>query len=212
MIREHVVLNRWFPADDPVATNVARLCILKEDLELEYRGLLGQGIKQLDVNQVPWRKLYFLRSIFKTMMEIHSAVHTLRMHREFREAILQQPRPLQEAFEELSKAIATVKPLIKDYRNTIGGHVNEQPVANALKKLTQDRSGVLEIDVAKKQYHFNFASELCMAVLFDQYPEDQQLQKAEEIIGALEKALPFRAIDAILVAYIDTKKLVDTEK
>jgi len=37
--------------------------------------------------------------------------------------------------------------------------------------------------IAKKQYHFNFASELCMTVLFDQHPEERQLEKAEEIIG-----------------------------
>ena len=212
MIRERVVLKQWFPTDDPVATNVARLCILKEDLELEYRGWHGQKIQELDVNQIPWRKLYFLRNIFKTMMEIHSAVNSLRLNREFNKAILQQPRPLQEAFEELSKIIAAAQPLIKGYRNSIGGHVLEKSVSNALNNLTQERSGVLEIDVAKKQSHFNFASELCMAILFDQYPEDEQLQKAKEIIGELKKALPFRAIDAIVAAYVDTRKLVDTEK
>lgn len=212
MAKEHVVLQRWFPAGDPVATSVARLCILKEDLELEYRGWLGQGIRELDVNKVPWRKLYFLRNIFKTMLEIHSAVHSLRMNREFRKAILRQPKPLQDAFEELSNIIAGAQPLIKDYRNSIGGHVKEQSVSNALSKISKERSGFLEVDVAKKQYHFNFASELCMAILFDQYPEEQQRKKAEEIIGELKKALPFRAIDAIVTAYVDNRKLLDDEK
>lgn len=212
MANEHVVLQQWFPANDPVATSVARLCILKEDLELEYRGWLGQEILELDVNQVPWRKLYFLRSIFKTMMEIYSAVHSLSMNQEFRNALRRQPKPLQNAFEELNHTMAAVHTLIKDYRNSIGGHVQEKSVANALHKISKDRAGFLEIDIAKKQFHFNFASELCMAILFDQYPEEQQLEKAKEIIGELKKNMPFRAIGAIVTAYADSRRLLDDEK
>jgi len=208
--KEHVVIQRWFPANDPVATNVARLCILKEDLKLEYRGWLGQKIPELDMNQIPWRKLYFLRSIFKTMMEIHSAVHSLKMNQEFREALRQQPKPLQNAFDELNRITTAAHPLIKGYRNSLGGHVKEQSVSIALSKVSKDRTGFLEVDVAKKQFHFNFASELCMAILFDQYPEEQQREKAKEIIGELKKALPFKAIDAIVTAYVDSRKLLDS--
>ena len=136
IVKEYVVLQRWFPANDPVATNVARLCILKEDLELEYRGWLGQKISELDINQIPWRKLYFLRNIFKTMMEIHSAVHTLNMNTDFKEALRQQPQPLQNAFEELNRITDTAHPLMKVYRNSIGGHVKEQSVAIALTRLS----------------------------------------------------------------------------
>ncbi len=212
IVKEYVVLQRWFPANDPVATNVARLCILKEDLELEYRGWLGQKISELDINQIPWRKLYFLRNIFKTMMEIHSAVHTLNMNTDFKEALRQQPQPLQNAFEELNRITDTAHPLMKVYRNSIGGHVKEQSVAIALSKVPRDRTGFLEIDIAKKQYHFNFASELCMAVLFDQHPEEQQMEKAKEIIGKLKETLPFKAIDAIVAAYVDSRKLLDSGK
>jgi len=207
--KELIVLQRWFPSNDPVATNVARLCILKEDLELEYRGLLGQEIPELDVNQIPWRKLYFLRSIFKTMMEVHSAVHSLSMNQEFQEAIRLQPKPLQNAFDELNRVTAAAHSLMKDYRNSIGGHVQEKSVSTALTNASKERCGFLEIDIAKKQYHFNFASELCMAVLFDHYPEEQQLEKAEEIIGQLKKVLPFKAIDAIVTTYVDSRKLLD---
>ena len=212
IVKEHVVIQRWFPANDPVATNVARLCILKEDLKLEYRGWLGQKIPELDMNQIPWRKLYFLRNIFKTMMEIHSAVHSLRMNQEFREALRQQPKPLQNAFDELNRITTAAHPLIKGYRNSFGGHVKEQSVSTALSKVSKDRAGFLEVDVAKKQFHFNFASELCMAVLFDQYPEEQQREKAKEIIGELKKALPFKAIDAIVTAYVDSRKLLDSRE
>ena len=78
--------------------------------------------------------------------------------------------------------------------------------------MPRDRTGFLEIDIAKKQYHFNFASELCMAVLFDQHPEEQQMEKAKEIIGKLKETLPFKAIDAIVAAYVDSRKLLDSGK
>lgn len=210
-IKEYVVLQEWFPANDPIAANVARLCILKEDLELEYRGWREKKISELDVNKAPWRKLYFLRNIFKTMMEIHSAVHSLRTNRKFGEEILRQPKPLRDAFDQLSATIHAAQPLIKDLRNAVGGHVREQSVLNVLNKLSKERSGFLEIDVARKQYHLNFALELCMAIIFDQHSEEQQLEKGKEIIGELKKALPFRAIDAIMTAYVHTRKLMSAE-
>jgi len=90
--------------------------------------------------------------------------------------------------------------------------VQDQSVSNALRKVSKDRTGFLEIDIAKKQCHFNFASELCMAILFDQHPEEQQMEKAKEIIGELKKNMPFRAIDAIVTAYADSRRLLDDEK
>jgi hypothetical protein len=34
-----IKLRKWFPADDPLAVPVARLCILREDFLLEMRGV-----------------------------------------------------------------------------------------------------------------------------------------------------------------------------
>ena len=112
-ISKYVNLQRWFPANDVVAANVARLCILKEDLEIEYRGLLEKGIQSLDKNGIPWRKLYFLRNIFRTMLEIHSAVHSLKSNADFKKAISNQPESLRKAFDSLSSEMTSTHPVKK---------------------------------------------------------------------------------------------------
>jgi hypothetical protein len=207
-IRRFVNLQNWFPADDIVAANVARLCILKEDLEIEFRGLLEPKIQPLDINEISWRKLYFLRNIFRTMMEIHSAIHSLKLNPDFQEAISKQPKSLQEAFEILSNDMLTAHALIKKYRNAIGGHVKEKTIMDALCKVSPKRTGFLEADVTRRQIHLNFTSELCMAVFFDEYPDEEQFEKAEEIISKLKKILPFKAIGAVINTYIDSRYLI----
>ena len=46
-----------------------------------------------------------------------------------------------------------------------------------------------------------------MATLFDEIPEENQLEKAEEIISKLKKTLPFKAIDAVITTYIKSRGL-----
>lgn len=45
----HITLSRWFPANDPLATLVARLCILREDYLLELQGLIKKDFNPFDV-------------------------------------------------------------------------------------------------------------------------------------------------------------------
>jgi len=206
-ISKHVNLQRWFPANDVVAANVARLCILKEDLEIEYRGLFEKGIKNLDKNGIPWRKLYFLRNIFRTMLEIHSAVHSLKLNTDFKKAISNQPESLRKAFDGLSSEMTSTHPVIKAYRNAIGGHVKEEAILDALNNISPSRSGFLEVNTGRSQYHLKFASELCMATLFNEIPEENHLEKAEEIISELKKTLPFKAIDAVITTYLKSRGL-----
>ncbi len=170
--------------------------------------MLEKNIPQLDKNEISWRKLYFLRNIFRTMLEIYSAIHSLRMNPVFKKAILQQPKPLKDAFERLSKDIKNAHPLIKKYRNSIGGHVKEQSILDTLRRVSPERSGFLELDVTNRRYHLNFTSELCMAILYDEYPDDVQLEKAEELISELKKTMPFIAIDAIITTYIQARGLL----
>jgi hypothetical protein len=203
----HVNLKKWFPAKDVVAANVARLCILKEDLEIEYSGFLEEDFQNLDKNGIPWRKLYFLRNIFRTMMEIHSAVHSLESNANFKNVISDQPETLRKAFDNLSIEMNSAHSLIKEYRNAIGGHVKEKAVMDALNNMPPSRAGFLEFEIDPNQYHLKFASELCMAIMFDEVPKEEQRKKAKDIISKLKNTLPFKAIDAVITTYIKTHGL-----
>jgi hypothetical protein len=203
-----VNLKKWFPADDPVAAKIARLSILKEDLEIEYRACRQDNFPDLDRNGIAWRKLYFFRNILRTMLEIHGAVQSLKKDRAFAQAILNQPEAVRKAYESLSSELASAHERIKKYRNAIGGHVQENVLSEALNNISPGRYDFLEFDMDAKQFHYKFTSELCMAILFDKIPEEKQLAKAEEILDMLGKTLPFKPLDAIIHTYFKSRNLL----
>jgi hypothetical protein len=51
-------IRHWFPPGDPVATAVAMLCILREDLLLELLGIVSDGLPKLDDNSTGYRRTY----------------------------------------------------------------------------------------------------------------------------------------------------------
>ena len=79
-----VKLSKWFPANDELAAKIARLCILREDLVTEIRGLSAESIKELEGNSVEWRQLYFIRNFIRTLREMLSGVEHLLQDKEFR--------------------------------------------------------------------------------------------------------------------------------
>ncbi len=207
-ISRYINLRKWFPPNDPVAAKVARLCILKEDFEMEIKGLLSKTILQLDSNGYEYRKIYFLRNLFRTLLEIGSTVHSLKSDNRFTREISKQPEPLRKAFEDLEEKITSAHKLIKEYRNWIGGHVNQKRIEDALKQMGSSRAGFFEIDEYRGTLRLKFVAELCTSIMFDHVPADDQLKKAEEIISILERIAPNKAIDAVLTTYMDSRSLL----
>src|SRR5687767_10378108 len=62
----------------------ARLCVLYEDLQLEWLGAEPERIEALDrIGRDP-RRFYFVRRTLATLEEISGAVHKLNMNKEFK--------------------------------------------------------------------------------------------------------------------------------
>ena len=169
---------------------------------------MEKSISNFDSNGYEYRKLYFLRNMFRTLMEIHGAIQTLTKDNRFQKEILKQPKPFRDAFKRLSKELSDARPLFKDLRNSIGGHVLQKSVSESLKNIDPSRSGFFEINVDRKNIHCKFASELCMSIMFDDVPAEKQKDKAEKIISKIKKAIPISAIDAVLTTYIETRALL----
>ena len=70
----HIRIKEWFPPDDRVATIMAQLCVLREDLYLELEGLSEDEIGPLDHNGDNFRSAYFFRNSTKTLFEIRKVV------------------------------------------------------------------------------------------------------------------------------------------
>jgi hypothetical protein len=202
-------LRKWFPANDPFAATVARLCILREDLKLEGLGAIARGMRKLDGNSVSWRILYFLRNSIKTLGEIRSAIETLRQINQFQKLLAKQSKEDQEKFESFCKMITSTHSLIKELRNAVGGHVLQGHIVRALDSQEFDWQGTLEMGETTETLHYKFAGELLLAILLPDIPASQREAKIIEILktaGELTAALG--TIDLIFWMYLKDKRVV----
>src|SRR5260370_37048620 len=87
--------RQYFPPHEAIARAVARLCILREDLYLEFLALSADEIRltlpnapepfpQLDDNGPEYRRIYFLRASLRTLAEVYQAVSGLHQNQDFR--------------------------------------------------------------------------------------------------------------------------------
>ncbi len=100
-----VTLRKWFPPHDPLAAKIARLCILREDLLLEMQGVYVEDIKELDESSPLSRRMYFLRNLIRTQMELSGAIQTLLKSPEFKELLDKAPEEIQKGFREAAAII-----------------------------------------------------------------------------------------------------------
>src|ERR1700681_1036478 len=139
-----IKVRKWFPADDPFAAHVARLCILREDFAIEMSGIHASGIKKLDGNDVVWRKFYFWRRLVGTLDEIRSALRTLQQLPDFQLIVNEQTREWRRWFDSSINELEKDRELIKTTRNSLGGHVLHSAVQTALHSMPGDNFSYLE--------------------------------------------------------------------
>src|SRR5580692_6320662 len=93
-----VKLTKWFPPNDPLATKIARLCILREDFNVEMIGVYTERIKELDGSSEEWRRLYFIRNLIKTLREIEAGIQRLLSDSQFKALLARQKSDMKEGF------------------------------------------------------------------------------------------------------------------
>lgn len=87
-----------------------------------------EEIKELDGHSAEWRRVYFIRNLIRTLMEIESTIHGLRSNGEFVRLLADQSAEVQHKFEALFRAMQEAHDIVKHTRNTICGHVKHQAV------------------------------------------------------------------------------------
>jgi len=204
-----VKLRRWFPSDDPLAVCVARLCILREDCFLEMRGFEATEISPLDANSDKWRRLYFFRSMIRTLFEIRSTLETLQRLKDFKTMLRRQTKSKQAEFGRLVRQFNTAHGLIKQIRNALGAHVRHENVERALNEMSYEREGMLEAGKKLGDTHYKFAAELIVAILLVGVPDNQQDAKIERDFRTIAGLFPaFPLIDDIIAMYAENKALI----
>lgn len=204
-----VKLRKWFPPDDPLAAKIARLCILREDFALEMHGLYTEKIKVLDSHSEQWRGLYFLRNLFRTLMEIQGGVRKLLGDKDFKALLHKQSPEVKREFGRLARLSAKVHPILKEIRNDICGHVLEDAVQEALEEISMDGFGFMEIGRTLKESHFKFTGELVVNILVRGVPEKEKAKVLGEKMETIADLFSlFALIERILSMYIEERGLL----
>ena len=134
-----VKLTKWFPPSDPLAAKIARLCILREDFNLEMRGVYSEGIEELDGLSEEWRRLYFIRNLIRTLREIEAGIQRLLSDPQFKVLLASQKPDIQREFAEHAALMSEGVQVVNDVRNDICGHVQESVVQETLDEIAEPR-------------------------------------------------------------------------
>jgi len=79
----------------------ARLCVLYDDLMLEYAGADEESIPVLDGSGLNARRFYFVRRQLGTLAELRSAVAVLNANTTFQRRKAGWPKEMRERWDEV---------------------------------------------------------------------------------------------------------------
>ncbi len=190
----HIRVSEYFPPEDPYATTVARLCILREDFLTEAEGAAAQSLLELDRISPQFRRLYFLRNSIRTVHEIRTAVHKLCSNEDFKRILSEQPTQVQDDFEKSYKKLVAQAKYVKDLRNKIaGGHVLQESVQEGLNRLDPSARELIQVGEVTRDTRFKFAHYLVLQAMFPGHqgrePEQVLDEFLEKIKGPIHEAM-----------------------
>jgi hypothetical protein len=207
-----VNLAKWFPSDDDLATKMARLCILREDLMFQFQcAIKSHDVPIKDDYGSAWRETYYFRQMFGTLQEIRRAIESLAQDVNFKSFLQAQSPKLRQEFTQLKKQFDAERDKIKTIRAEIGVHIEEKIVGEALQNMSDERWGFLHFSQrGAAKTHYKFAGELIMSIMLRNTPDKKQLHKAQEIVNVLTNTIQnlFSIIDWIFLNYAIDRKLL----
>jgi len=204
-----IPVKTWFPSNNPVAVVMARLCVLREDLYLELKGMIDKPIAALDECSSQSREIYFFRNSVRTLLEIRSAVETLKQKKSFMLALTKQPYPLNGAVNKLAKALNEAHGIVKKLRNEVAGHLPQKAIEEALHVIDPATRGLLQIGDTAKEIHYKFIVEILGATMLRHVPYKDAEREWQKILKTtIELSFDaLRAIDRLLASYSRIYKL-----
>jgi hypothetical protein len=204
-----IKIRKWFPPDDPLAAKMARLCILREDLLLEMEGVFTEDIRELDDHSAEFRRMYFLRNLVRTQIELSGAIQVLLRNEEFKDLLAKEPAEIQRDFRKAARAIGRAHPLAKEVRNDICGHVREKAVQEVLETIDPGAWGFLDISKIAKNTHYKFAGELTAAILLKGVSDEDKAKIRSSKWETIAELVPvFALIERCLLIYAQDRRLL----
>jgi len=109
----------------------ARLCVLYDDLTLEFTAANEDAIPLLDKSGRDNRRFYFVRRTLGTLSELRGAIGALEKSTTFQARKAAWEHGAQKEWSEAAKFFDTNHKFLKDWRNDVGGHVHDSAAAFA---------------------------------------------------------------------------------
>lgn len=219
----HIFTKRWFPPEDPIAILVAKLCILREDYLLELAGMIqggkfnlaskptyGEYKVGLDENSESWRRMYFFRNSIKTLYEVKEAVEAYASDKnpKLTSALVKESKRFRNALKELRKNLTVAEKAVERIRHNLGGHVSLGEIKKTLRNMPDDGKSLFQYSDIAGKLRYKFTGDIVVRMLLPDVPEDQQLDKLDELLKETRRLIPvFRAIDEVFAAYAHDRNL-----
>lgn len=216
-----VSLTHWFPSDDPIAIAIAKLCVLREDYFLELQGIVtpgagpleggttGRGIPELDENSASFRRQYFFRNSMRTLDELRNLVERMHTHPPDKKALAKEPRILVDGFKKLREQLGPTSKLIKNLRDSVGGHVLHSGLENILRGLDPDMNGFFQEGEIRGKTRYKFTNELVLSMILDKVESQNKEEKIEMLLSSTAQLVfIIEVIDQLIRAYIVDRKLL----
>jgi hypothetical protein len=206
-------LARWFPFDNALSVKMARLCIIREDLLMEFMAIHAEDIEPLDGAGARLRRMYFLRNSIKSLQELSSAVHSLLSDAQFKALLEKQTKDMQARFERFKKLEAEVGGILKNVRNEICGHVQQDAVRDALQRISEGNrgaAGFLEANEPPNVTCYEFAHELAAEILLEGVSAEERETQTSEKYAKIREFLPtFTLIEQCVTMYLADRGFFD---
>jgi hypothetical protein len=123
----------------------ARLCVLYDDLMLEYAGADADKIDALDGSGLNARRFYFVRRQLGTLSELRQAIAVLNGLKAFRDRKAKWSQREQEHWDEAVVFFATNHEFLKNWRNDVGGHFLDKAAEFAIDNVEEETVGAIEL-------------------------------------------------------------------
>jgi hypothetical protein len=198
--------------DRDLAVRVARVCVLFEDLRVEYFGATVDRPLPLDALNIRYRRLYFLRRSLVTLDEFYGALSRLNAVKEWKTFIDTHPdAELRKRWADAIVFFSENKGRFAAIRNNIGGHYLENAAAWAVNHLRPKTKGTLIIETSGTgaDAKLDFATELVASVLLKDLPnqspsDDEWAEYVSGIFRAVTEGWSHavKAVHVVIAAYL----------
>jgi hypothetical protein len=123
-------------AEEEMQMQIARLCVLYEDLQLDTQGALAERASQLDDNSHYYRVFYFVRRTLATLYEIERGIKNLDKNGAFKKILKSWSNGEQKEWKIAVKFFQGANSqFLHAFRNDVGGHFDEAAASYAIRHL-----------------------------------------------------------------------------